>query len=205
MFFGVKEKPLIYSRQQQQRFNKRNKKEKQKNQERQHKEILEHQFLTESEIENVQKNVERQFAHSYSFLADTNKTAFTNASQIMGEYPLWYYFSRTNTSHCHDFTTFLTPPRHFKSLLGLRLNFCPSPRSSTNNLKHTFKRFKHSLYWKNIIGDQPDNTFDPRYHVRSHNNPDVHQVDIDLWHRTVEFFAGMNQLFVKKRACPNLL
>ena len=124
----------------------------------------------------------------------------------MGKYSLWFYLSHSNSSLCHNLTTFLSPPLNFKSLLGLGLNFCPSPRFSTHNLKLTLKRFKNSIYWKIIIiKDDNKADFDFRYHVRSSENPDPNQVNIDLRQRFAEFSFELIKLFTKKRARTNLL
>ena len=70
----------------------------------------------------------------------------------------------------------------------------------------TLQRFQSSLYWKNIIGQgNDDNDFDPRYHIRSENKPDVHQVNIDLRQRVSEFNFEIKKLFLKRRGRSNLL
>ena len=130
-----------------------------------------------------QKNaIESQYELSYGFYSNPSISPKRNAANALGNYPYWYYCSRALFFKCHNLTTFFSPPKNFESLLGLGLNFCPTPRHSTSDLKQTLLRFRNSLYWRNIIG-KPDNItdkYEPKFYLCSDRQPTVHQVNSDL-------------------------
>ena len=74
----------------------------------------------------------------FSLTVYTLLTPLQNATLILGFMSLWFYFSRPITLVFHDLTTTSPPfsPLHVKSLLGLSLKYCPTPRYTTKR-KHS--------------------------------------------------------------------
>jgi hypothetical protein len=49
---------------------------------------------------------------------------------------------------CHDLTDNTPPPPTFRTLLGLGLNFCPTPATTTCKIQEALDRFRRDLYLK---------------------------------------------------------
>jgi hypothetical protein len=74
--------------------------------------------------------IERQFG----FVADKQKTIKENTRIALGNMQAWFYFQRPKNLAVHDLTKKIKPPPAFRSLLGLGLNFCIRPPTTTFNL-----------------------------------------------------------------------
>ena len=84
----------------------------------------------------------------------------------------------------HDLTTTTKPPPNLRSLLGLGLEFIPTPvfTNNPNKIKQTtLERYHCNLACKvyyaaerdedNIINEQSDQDYDPKMHVQSKRFP----------------------------------
>ena len=73
--------------------------------------------------------------------------------------PSWYYFSRPANLAFHDITTINKPPPNLRSLLGLGLKFCPTPKFTPSTALTSMLRFKHDFFCKVFYsGKKLDNT-----------------------------------------------
>jgi hypothetical protein len=104
---------------------------------------------------------------------------------------------------CHNLCTILRPPTNYRALLGLGLNFCPTPKFTTHNIQPNCERFQRDLYTKSFMA--PNNKPLPKLFMRSEWSPPIHLVNKSLQRRTGLFIKRTKQLFVKKRSRSNLL
>jgi hypothetical protein len=117
--------------------------------------------------------------------------------------PAWYYFTRPNNMSCHNLCTQLTPPKNFRSLLGLGLKFCPQPRYTNFNIKNETERFTTDIYVKSFMANKDKKI--PRLHLRSSWSPPIHLINSSLQRRTGVFIMKTKKLFTKKVTRSNLL
>ena len=92
----------------------------------------------------------------YGLTADPDKTVNHNVTVALLAMPKWYYFSRPFNMACHNFTYEHPPPPAFRSLLGLGLNFCPTPESTTHNIRDSLDRLQRDLYLKVYFAGQQE-------------------------------------------------
>jgi hypothetical protein len=78
--------------------------------------------------------------------ANPHRSTGQNLSTALLEMPKWFYFSGPRNMACHDLTTDSTPPPTFCSLLGLGLNFCVTPETTTTRMEENLERFCQDLY-----------------------------------------------------------
>ena len=79
-------------------------------------------------LEQVATTVMIKIKQQFGFVDDPNKTLLHNASSTLAHTQTWYYFSRPSHLAFHDLTQSKQPAKKLRSLLGLRLNFIPTPR-----------------------------------------------------------------------------
>jgi hypothetical protein len=105
---------------------------------------------------------------------------------------------------CHDLCRLKEPPKNYKALLGLGLNFCPRPRFTTFQIEETCERFRLDLYTKMFMADKPDNDV-PKLFKRSNWQPPLHMIPYSLIWRIDSFTKEMKRMFRKKRSRSNML
>lgn len=139
-------------------------------------------------------------------MADEHLTTNHNLSIVIRNQPSWFYFSRPSNTACHDMTTSHTPPPIFRSLLGLGLNFCPTPRFTQHRAMQDYlKRFQKDLFTKVFFaGAQslpPGKLF-----LRSDWEPPDDKVPLELKRRLRLFTRKVASLYRLRQArVPNLL
>jgi hypothetical protein len=104
---------------------------------------------------------------------------------------------------CHDLTTTSTPPPTFQTLLGLGLNFCPTPQTTTRRIKDTLERLQRDLYLKVYFAGQelaPAKLF-----VRSDWDPPLNAIPAELQVRMKDFRRRITKLFKPTRCPANLI
>ena len=121
--------------------------------------------------------------------------------------PSWYYFSRPSNLAFHDITTISKPPKNLRSLLGLGLKFCPTPRSTPSNILDTTERLQHDLFCKVFYAgkDLNQNDYDPKMYVKSSWTPAHWQIPVSITRRYNDFALHANALFKKRFNPSNLL
>jgi hypothetical protein len=77
----------------------------------------------------------------YGITADPDKLVNHNVTLALLAKPKWYYFSRPYNMACQNLTADHPPVPTFRTLLGLGLNFCPTPETTTHRIKDYFDRF----------------------------------------------------------------
>ena len=145
---------------------------------------------------------------SFGFLADFKLSPSHNAFIHLESMPAWYYFDRPHNMAFHDLTTTAQPPRNLRSLLGLGLKFCPTPRFSTNCVADTFLRFHHDLFCKIFYTGKPfdeDNDYDPKMYINSNWTPEDWQIPPSAVRRYNKFRMHNTHIFKKRRVPSNLL
>ena len=110
----------------------------------------------------------------FGFVSDPTLSRGHNASIALAKMPAWYYFSRPSNMAFHDFTKRHKPQKNLRSLLGLGLEFIPTP-----SLTNCWSRLKQSSYERlfrsvhlrfHFAGKPPSEgttTYDPKIYVHS--------------------------------------
>jgi hypothetical protein len=143
---------------------------------------------------------------AYGFVADENKSTRHNVSIVIRQLPCWFYFSRPSNTACHDMTTSHKPPPIFRSLLGLGLNFCPTPRfTQPRIMQANLQRFKKDLFTKVFFAGEK--SLPPaKLFIRSEWEPDDADIPLELRRRLAMFRRKAVSLFRLRRArVPNLM
>lgn len=119
----------------------------------------------------------------------------------------WFYFDRPTHLAYHDFTTFITPPKNLRSLLGLGLKFIPSPRFTTGNVTDTLTRLRRDLWLKTFFAGSSidDDDYEPKMSVKSGWSPPDWEIPAAIQQRYSRFSRSLQQMFRKRRGQSNLL
>jgi hypothetical protein len=140
----------------------------------------------------------------FGFVADPTKTPLHNAANMLSTMPYWYYSTRPINSSCHNLCQHIPPPTNYKSLLGLGLNYIPTPRyTNCNNMTNFLERFRQDIYIKMFMAHQ--STTMPRLYQRSDLAPPIHLINYNLQERTNNFIQQTQHLFQRRRCKSNLL
>ena len=109
----------------------------------------------------------------------------------------------------HDLTTEIKPPANLRSLLGLGLKFCPTPRYTTPArllLDRTMSRLRRDLQLRAYFaGAPPDGDYEMRYHVPSRWTPPHWTNTPEVMERLRSFQWAAAAKHRKRRAGSNLL
>ena len=124
--------------------------------------------------------------------------------------PSWYYFVRPCNPSFHDLreNKNTTLSYHLKSLLGLSLKFCPTPRYTHNKstLQTTLKRHQRDLWLKNYFYDNIlDENYNRRLYYKSSWTPPDWKIHLELQRRYMEFETNYKSLFQRRHGVSNLL
>jgi hypothetical protein len=122
----------------------------------------------------------------------------------------WFYFARPSHSAFHDLRSNKTTnlPANIKSLLGLSLKFCPTPRYTTDltTINTTTNRHLHDLRVKHFFMNKSlSKDFNPRLHVKSKWTPPPWGISSELERRFNIFKKRYKILMRRKRGRSNLL
>jgi hypothetical protein len=118
--------------------------------------------------------------------------------------PKWFYFSRPGNMACHDLTSSNKPPAAFRSLLGLGLNFCVIPETTTNRIRESLERFRRDIYLRVFFAGSDDLT-PTKLFVRSDWEPPPEAIPAELRVRIKIFQKAIKRLFRVKRCASNLI
>ena len=145
-------------------------------------------------------------------MADPTKCRSENRTIYLGQLPAWYYFMRPSNSAFHDLRSDKTQPLppFIKSLLGLSLKFCPTPRltSSLSIINTTLVRHQRDLLLKHYFKSHPpptNDTYNPRLYVRSKWTPPDYAIQPEMKRRFETFRLGYKQLMRVHKGQSNLL
>ena len=88
---------------------------------------------------------------SYGFLPDERRLAKKNALVILTTMEKWFCFSRPTNLAFHELTIGKVAPRALQSLLGLGVNFCPTPLRPTLNIDKMMESFERDLHIPSVF------------------------------------------------------
>ena len=72
-------------------------------------------------------------------------SAKQNALIILTTMEKWFYFCQPTKLAFHDLTISKVTPKTLQSLLGLGVNFCPTPLRPTLNIDKSMENFEREL------------------------------------------------------------
>ncbi len=126
---------------------------------------------------------------------------------LLGGMSWWFYFSRPTNMAFHDLTANKIAPPACRSLLGLSLNFIPTPRLTNYKMKPTLKRFKRDLEVKAYFAGDDDNQLGTpsKLYVPSKWTPPPWDIPKAVDQRVPRFARAVKQAFRLRRGTSNLL
>ena len=128
-----------------------------------------------------------------------------NTKKLLQTLPPWLYFSRPQNVAYHNLSTFPEKATFgIKSLLGLGLNFCITPRYSPKSEDADFTRFNRDMLIKfYFAGWEP---LPPtKLFIRSNWSPLHNEIPAEFRVRINTFKHTLPRIFQYKQRRPNLL
>ena len=160
---------------------------------------------------NTNEATTKKLIAQFGFASDPTLSIRHNASITLAKMPTWYYFSRPSNMAFHDFTKRHKPQKNVGSLLGLGLQFIPTP-----SLTNSWSRLKKSSYDRlfrcvhlrfHFAGEPPSGgttTYDPKIYVHSTWTPPHWTIPpIALEERLSRFSTALNKLFKTRKGKTN--
>ena len=119
----------------------------------------------------------------------------------------WFYFFRPINPIFHDITTGKVAPRALQSLLGLGVNFCPTPLRPTLNTNKSMERFKRDLHICSVFAGSEEliPIANPKIYVRSKWKPPAWDISLALKRRLRTFRKALEPKFRFRPVRHNLL
>ena len=147
---------------------------------------------------------------SYGFIADPSLTPSHNATLILQKMPMWHYLSRPTNLEMHDMTLPATQlPKCLRTIIGLGLQFCPTPSFLNRRPADTYARFRKDFLTKVYFSGRPIKSkeeFIPKMHFASDWEPKEWDIPQDALTRLDSFNRGVHRLLKRRRPnTPNLL
>ena len=94
----------------------------------------------------IVQSVQGKVREIYGFLPDERRSSKQNALIILTTMEKWFYFCRPTNLAFHDITIGKVTPKALQSLLGLRVNFFPTPLFPTLSINKIMERFEKDLH-----------------------------------------------------------
>ena len=143
-------------------------------------------------------------------MADSLKSPRANACQIIKSMSPTHYHSRPTHLAFHDLTTTIKPPANLRSLLGLGLQFIPTPKKSNHfaKISDSIDRLTRSLKLKFYFADREssESDYNPRIYIPSAWTPPRWEFpEAQLNPRLQDFASRMKKLFRPRKGITNLL
>ena len=88
----------------------------------------------ENRRRQIARSVKEKVKESYGFLPNKRRSEKQNALVILTTMEKWFYFCRPTNLAFHDLTIGKVAPRALQSLLGLGVNFFPTPLCPTQHV-----------------------------------------------------------------------
>jgi len=108
---------------------------------------------------------------------------------------------------CHNLCTIRSPPKFYRSLLGLGLNFCIRPTRTTTRARIDAKsssRFRRDIYTKIVFAHEDDIIEPNKLFIRSDWKPDPSTVPIESRARISQFITTFAAQFHGFKISSNL-
>ena len=100
--------------------------------------------------------VQEKVREIYRFLPDERRSAKKNALVILTTMEKWFYFCRPTNLAFHNLTIGKVAPRALQSLLGLGVNFCPTPIRPTLNIDKSMERFERDPHIQSVFASSEE-------------------------------------------------
>ena len=110
----------------------------------------------ENRRRQIARLVQQKARESYSFLPDERQLAKQNALIILTTMEKWSYFCRPTNLAFHDRTIGKVAPKALQLLLGLGVNFCPTPLRPMLNIDKSMERFERDLNILRVFAGSED-------------------------------------------------
>ena len=133
--------------------------------------------VDQADLENQRRqivlSVKEKSKGSYSFLPDERRLEKQNALLILTDMEKWFYFCRPTNLAFHDVTIGKVAPKALQSLLGIGVNFCPTPLRPTLNIDKSMERFERDLHIRGVFLGSEDllPLVKPKIYIRSKWKP----------------------------------
>ena len=152
----------------------------------------------------VYHNIARKITHTYGYCPKLNKSARYNACKLAYLYPPSLKMIRPSNMAFHNLCKLHTIPSFIKKYLGLGLNFCPNPRTSsslydidTERLRDDYHRY---IFFR--AGDIENDFEKPTLYVPTNGLGGPIE---DHYHdRLATFVRALDRNFQKKNGLINL-
>jgi hypothetical protein len=141
------------------------------------------------------------------FVSSIERTRNNNIAIALSTTPASSFLLKPQTFVCHNLCLYNRPPTHFKSLLGLALNYCIRSKYTTSlkELQQMDERFRKDLYTKSIFAGIPSTWTPDQLYVKSDNwEPPNELIEMSLKARTSYFLRRLKQSFRSRRVSSNL-
>ena len=105
----------------------------------------------------------------YGFLPDERKLAKKNELVVLTTTEQWFYFFRPTNLAFHNLTIGKVAPRALQSLLGLGVNFCPTPLCPTIIIDKSMQKFERDFHIRSVFAGSEEliPLANPKIYVRS--------------------------------------
>ena len=119
----------------------------------------------------------------------------------------WFYFFRPTNLAFHDIMIGKVVPKALQSLLGIRVNFCPTHLRPTLNIDKSMERFERDLHIRSVFAGSEDliplaNT---KICIRSKCKPPTWDISLVLKRRLRTFCQALELKFRFRPVRHNLL
>ena len=143
----------------------------------------------------------------YGFLPDERRSAKQNSLLILIAMEKWFYFCRTTNLVFHDLTIGKVAPKSLQLLLGLGVNFFPTPLRPTLNIDKSMESFERDLHiWSFFAGSEDLIPLaNPKIHIRSKWKPCAWDISLALKRRLRTFCKALEPKFRFRPIHHNLL
>jgi hypothetical protein len=154
----------------------------------------------------VSSKVDRKITAVYGLVADPEKSYSYNLAIFLFRQSAFLLYSRPRNLACHNLCSRLQPPKNFQSLLGLGLNFCPKPTTTTGSpdIQPVSDRFMRDIYTQMFFAGSPDEYDPTQLFIRSDWEPDRNAIPVEFRSRVAYFLKQLKSQFVPRRVTPNL-
>ena len=128
-------------------------------------------------------------------MADLTKSIRHNLAIQVSQYPVWRYQQPTNRL-CHNLCTTLHPPSNYSFLLGLGLNFCPTPRPTPfSTIEEVTTRFRRDFFTRVFFSGAPSDFAPGQLFIRSDWEPPPNDIPPDHRARNALFTRSVHQWY----------
>ena len=136
-----------------------------------------------------------------------SRSAKKNALAILTTMEKWFYFCRPTNLALQNLMIGKVAPRALQSLLGLGVNFCPTPLRPTLNIDKSMQRFERDFHIRSVFAGSEDliTLSNQSIYVRSKWSPPAWDISLALKRRLRIFPKALKPKFCYQPFQHNLL